>query len=101
MSPFDSIHDIKASRNHLVFCDLPFKLEPRAVRGSGPRTIANQDVTQLWIVAKEDLRRTPPGDPVTAVEVRIPVPDRATCCSTWTTTTGSCGSTWSTSPSPT
>ncbi len=74
MSPFDSIHDIKATRNHLVFCDLPFKIEPDVIRGKGPRTIPNQDVTQFWIVAKEDLRRTPPGDPVRVTEVQIPIP---------------------------
>ncbi len=74
MSPFDSIHDIKATRNHLVFCDLPFRIEAQALSGRGPREIPNQDVTQLWIIAKEDLRRTPPGQPVQATEVQIPIP---------------------------
>ena len=74
MSPFDSIHDIKATRNHLVFCDLPFKIEVGAMRAGGRRQIPNQDFTQLWIVAKDDLRRTPPGESVPATEVRIPVP---------------------------
>ena len=73
MSPFDSIHDIKATRNHLVFCDLPFKMEATAMRG-GLRSIPNQDFTQLWIVAKADLRRTPPGEAVRATEVHIPIP---------------------------
>ncbi len=74
MSDFDSIHDIKATRDHLVFCDLPFKMEPQVLRGTGPRAIPNQDITQLWIVAKDDLRRTPPGEPVKAIEVHIPIP---------------------------
>ncbi|MEZ5350665.1 MAG: carotenoid oxygenase family protein [Microthrixaceae bacterium] len=74
MGPFDSIHDIKATSNHLVFCDLPFKLEPDVMRGRGPRQLSNQDFTQLWIVAKEDLRRTPPGESVPVTEVRIPMP---------------------------
>ena len=73
MSRFDSIHDVKASRNHLVLTDLPFKIEPEAMRG-GERTLPNQDVTHLWIVAKADLRRTPPGEPVRVVEVTIPFP---------------------------
>ena len=73
MSRFDSIHDVKASRNHLVISDLPFMIEPETFRG-GERTLPNQDVTQLWIVAKADLRRTPPGEPVPVVEVTIPFP---------------------------
>lgn len=74
MSPFDCIHDIKATRNHLVFCDLPFKMEAGAMRGGGKREIPNQDFTQLWIVAKDELRHTPPGQPVSATEVQIPIP---------------------------
>jgi all-trans-8'-apo-beta-carotenal 15,15'-oxygenase len=73
MSPFDSIHDIKATRDHLVFADLPFVFEPGTFKGE-PRTVRNQDHTKLWIVAKADLRSTPPGGTVTAREVRIPVP---------------------------
>lgn len=73
MSPFDSIHDVKATRHHLVISDLPFRVEPDAVRG-GERTQPNQDVTHLWIVAKDDLRRTVPGRPVRPVEVTLPFP---------------------------
>ncbi len=73
MSPFDSIHDIKATESHLVFTDLPFVVEPAIVRGT-PRTQRVQDHTSLWIVAKDDLRRTPPGGSVAATEVRLPIP---------------------------
>jgi carotenoid cleavage dioxygenase-like enzyme len=73
MSPFDSIHDIKSTEHHLVFTDLPFVVEPDAFRGR-PRTIPAQDVTHLWIVAKADLRSTPPGQPVPVVEVELPMP---------------------------
>lgn len=73
MSPFDSIHDIKATSDHLVFADLPFKVEPGAFTGA-PRTERNQEHTNLWIVAKEDLRRTPPGGTVPCVEVQLPMP---------------------------
>ena len=73
MSAFDSIHDIKATEHHLVFTDLPFVFEPGAFTGE-PRQQRIQDDTKVWIVAKEDLRSTPPGGTVRATEVRIPVP---------------------------
>jgi carotenoid cleavage dioxygenase-like enzyme len=73
MSPFDSIHDIKATEHHLVFADLPFVVEPGMFRGE-PRTIRNQSHTNLWIVSKEALRTTPPGGEVQAVEVQVPMP---------------------------
>jgi all-trans-8'-apo-beta-carotenal 15,15'-oxygenase len=73
MSPFDSIHDIKATRNHLIFSDLPFVFEPGTFKGDA-RTIRSQDHTKLWIVAKADLAATPAGGSVRATEVRIPMP---------------------------
>lgn len=73
MDEFDSIHDIKASDDHLVISDLPFIIEPQALRGK-PRTKANQEITRLWIVAKDALRRTPPGAPVPVVAVTVPMP---------------------------
>jgi carotenoid cleavage dioxygenase-like enzyme len=73
MSPFDSIHDIKASRDHLVFSDLPFKVEPEMFRGAD-RQQRNQDDTALWVLAKAALDATPPGEPVPVTEVRIPMP---------------------------
>lgn len=73
MSPFDSIHDIKATRHHLVFSDLPFLIEPETFRGA-PRTRRNQDHTTLWIVPKAHLDTTPAGGTVRATEVRIPIP---------------------------
>lgn len=73
MSPFDSIHDVKASRHHVVISDLPFVLEPDALRGRPRRTPARQE-TRLWIVAKDDLDATPPGGEVPCTEVRLPMP---------------------------
>lgn len=70
---FDSIHDIKATAEHLVFADLPFVVEPSTLRG-GERTVANQDVTNLFIVRKADLRAVPPGTPVPVVQVTVPFP---------------------------
>jgi carotenoid cleavage dioxygenase-like enzyme len=73
MSEFDSIHDISATEHHLVFTDLPFVVEPETFRGA-PRQRRIQEHTNLWIVAKRDLGRTPPGGSVPAVEVRLPMP---------------------------
>lgn len=73
MSPFDSIHDIKATAHHLVFSDLPFVVEPAAFAGR-PRTVRAQSHTSLWFVAKADLAATPPGGTVRATEVRLPIP---------------------------
>ncbi|MFN8017575.1 MAG: carotenoid oxygenase family protein [Acidimicrobiales bacterium] len=73
MSPFDSIHDIKATEHHLVFSDLPFVVEPGMFQGK-PRTIRNQSHTTMWTIAKDDLRTTPPGGTVRATEFRLPIP---------------------------
>lgn len=73
MSPFDSIHDVKVTRDHVVFSDLPFKVEPDTFRGR-PRRQRNQDHTLLWIVAKADLEATETGGTVPVTEVRIPMP---------------------------
>lgn len=73
MSPYDSIHDVKVSEHHVVFSDLPFVVDPETFRG-GVRTQRNQEHTNLWIVAKDDLRRTPPGGSVRVTEVRLPMP---------------------------
>lgn len=72
LAPFESIHDIKATRNHLVFCDLPFYVGPESV-GFGERTAPNADVTQLVVVAKADLDATPPGRPVPSRTFTIPM----------------------------
>ncbi|HRW38370.1 MAG: carotenoid oxygenase family protein [Acidimicrobiales bacterium] len=73
MSAFDSIHDIKATANHLVFTDLPFVVEPGTFTGA-PREQRNQEHTTMWIVAKDELHRTPPGGSVGCLEVRLPIP---------------------------
>ncbi len=73
MSPYDSLHDIKATEHHLLFSDLPFVVEPDAFRGK-PRQARNQEHTTLWIVPKAALATTAPGGTVRAVEVRLPIP---------------------------
>lgn len=72
MGRFDSIHDLKASRNHLVISDLPFVIEPGAFRGE-PRTRAAQDFTQLYIVRKANLESARDGADVKVVRLQIPV----------------------------
>lgn len=73
MSGFDTIHDIKCTRNYLVFTDLPFIVEPANVYGKA-RKHANQDICQMWIVAKKDIENTPEGEPVHAQYIRINCP---------------------------
>ena len=69
---FDTVHDIKSSSDHLVFTDLPFAAGPETFLGK-PRSTPNQDVTHLFIVAKRDLARTPPGEPVPVRTIEIPM----------------------------
>lgn len=59
MGDFDSIHDIKVSRDYLVFTDLPFVIEPGTFAGH-PQTRPNRDETTMWIVSKADLLAAPP-----------------------------------------
>ncbi|MFN8051763.1 MAG: carotenoid oxygenase family protein [Acidimicrobiales bacterium] len=73
MSEFDSIHDVKVTRDHVVFTDLPFLVEPATLTGA-PQSRPNGDDTRLWIVAKSDIAATPPGGTVPAREVHIPMP---------------------------
>ncbi len=73
MGPFDSIHDVKATRNHVVICDLPFVVEPESMRGA-PRTQRSQEHATLWIVDKADLAEAPPGSVVPVRTVRLPMP---------------------------
>lgn len=73
MSEFDSIHDVKVTRDHVVFTDLPFIVEPGTFVGK-PQTRPNRDWTSLWLVAKADLAATAAGGTVPTTEVRIPMP---------------------------
>ena len=73
VEPFDTIHDVKVSEDHVVFADLPFATGPEAL-GYGERTVPNADVTKLTIVAKADLAATEPGTPVPARTVTVPMP---------------------------
>ena len=71
--PFDTIHDVKVTSDHVVFSDLPFAVGPEAM-GFGERTEPNSDVTRLTIVAKADLAATPSGQPVRVTTVEVPMP---------------------------
>jgi len=67
---FDSIHDVKVTRNYVVITDLPFVVDPFDAGGTR-RAVA--DTTQVWIVRKADLESTPPGTPVPHRFLRIPM----------------------------
>lgn len=73
MSSFDSLHDVKTTERHVVFCDLPFVFEPETFIGR-PRQRRAQTHTTLWVVAKDALRAAPEGGDVDVVEVQIPMP---------------------------
>lgn len=68
---FDSIHDVKVTRDHVIVMDLPFVNEPMG-RMPGPRRAVGTQA-RLWIVAKRDLRATPPGSAVPFREVDVPL----------------------------
>ncbi len=70
---FDTIHDIKSTRNYLVFTDLPFIVEPASIYGK-PRKHANQDICQMWIIDKRELANKTEGDSVRAQYVRLDKP---------------------------
>ena len=70
---FDTIHDIKSSRNYLVFTDLPFIVEPATIYGK-PRRHANQDICQMWIIDKRELDKTPEGEAIQAQYIRLDKP---------------------------
>lgn len=73
MSEFDSIHDIKVTRDYLVFTDLPFVIEPGSFTGKA-QTRPNRDLTTMWIVSKADLAATSVGGTVPCREVMVPMP---------------------------
>ncbi len=60
-------------RDHLVFSDLPFVIDPATFRGDA-RTRPNQDFTRLYLVAKADLAAAPVGTSVAVREVIVPMP---------------------------
>lgn len=72
MPRFDTIHDIKCSSDHLLFCDLPFAVGPDTFQGK-PRSAPNSDVTRIVVVPKEQLRSTPPGQPVEVTVFEVPM----------------------------
>lgn len=69
---FDSIHDVKATRNHVVISDLPFVTDTGLEDPDAPRR-AVADHTTLWIVSKADVQATPPGEAVPHRRVEVPM----------------------------
>jgi len=73
MSPFDSIHDVKATRDYLVITDLPF-VQERGPQPKGGVRERCQSHTHVWIVKKADLLNTLTGGSVKVKEVRVGLP---------------------------
>jgi len=72
VGPFDSIHDVKTTRDYLVITDLPFVTEPFGPDPNrGRRPVGSS--TQVWIVSKRDLQRLAPGSSVPYRSLRIPM----------------------------
>lgn len=72
VAAFDSIHDVKVTRDYVVITDLPFVIEPFGPDPEkGRRPVASR--TQVWIVSKADLARRAPGSSVPFRHLTIPM----------------------------
>jgi all-trans-8'-apo-beta-carotenal 15,15'-oxygenase len=69
--PFDSIHDVKVTRDYIVICDLPFVTEMGPPSAAPRRAVA--DIAQLWIIRKADLRSHPAGSSVPFRHLTVPM----------------------------
>jgi carotenoid cleavage dioxygenase-like enzyme len=69
---FDSIHDVKCTRDHVIIMDLPFVSDPVGpVPGQERRRV--QDFARLFIVAKAALQSTPIGSAVPYRMLELPM----------------------------
>ncbi len=68
MHPYDTIHDVHVTENHVMFMDLPFPMPTHHLERHFPR----RDTTRLWLVKKTELRDE--RETVRALEVEIPRP---------------------------
>ncbi|WP_436795078.1 carotenoid oxygenase family protein [Actinospongicola halichondriae] len=69
-----SMHTISQTQNWLILSDSGnFKADPVAIFG-GEKSVSIDDEISLYLVRKEEVDRTPPGQPVTAVPFRMGPP---------------------------
>ncbi len=66
-----SMHTIAQTRNWLVMADSGnFKADPAEIMG-GTRTVRIDETVPVYLVRKDDIEATPPGEPLTSVCVQI------------------------------
>jgi carotenoid cleavage dioxygenase-like enzyme len=65
-----SVHTITQTRDWLVVGDCAYKVEPQVLSGGDRTEPANPD-GPLHLIRKDDLDRTPPGEPVPVRTIRI------------------------------
>ena len=69
-----SMHTIAQTQHWLILSDSGnFKADPSAILG-GPKSVSIDDEISLYLVRKEEIDATPPGQPVSAVPFRIGPP---------------------------
>jgi all-trans-8'-apo-beta-carotenal 15,15'-oxygenase len=90
-----SMHTISQTQNWLILSDSGnFKADPGAIFG-GDKTVSIDDEINLYLVRKEEIDRTPSGEPVSAIPFRMGPPP-GHFYGQWDDTggSGSCSSTW-------
>ena len=70
---FDTVHDIKVSRHHIVFADFPFVVDEKSFMGVA-RDNACQNVGQLFIVSKQQLNNARSGERIRPLCIKIDCP---------------------------
>jgi all-trans-8'-apo-beta-carotenal 15,15'-oxygenase len=69
-----SMHTISQTQNWLILSDSGnFKADPGAIFG-GDKTVSIDDEINLYLVRKEEIDRTPSGEPVSAIPFRMGPP---------------------------
>ncbi|MEJ7585440.1 MAG: carotenoid oxygenase family protein [Acidimicrobiales bacterium] len=66
-----SMHTITQTRDWLILADTAFRADPDEILGVGPRSIAPLASEPVYLVRKDTLETTPPGQPVPATAFRV------------------------------
>jgi carotenoid cleavage dioxygenase-like enzyme len=70
-----SIHTVTQTRDWLVLVDCAFRADPAEVLGTGERTLTNLVEEPVWLLRKDLLDATPPGQPVAPAAVLVARPE--------------------------